>query len=226
MAPTPHWFYWAGLQGILACGLALGLRAGLGAACVHLLFLPLVVTLAHSGLPSWVYLLAFVLTWLLSRNTLLERVPFYRSSKEVAEILAKQLASDAQVLDAGSGDGRLALYLAQSRPDLTVTAMENAWGSHWLACGRWLLAGRPDNFIPICRSFWCENWQQYDVVYVFLSPAPMQKVWEKFQQQGKAGGLLISNTFEIPGVEPEQRLPLTGRLQQALLFWCRHYGTE
>lgn len=225
-APATHWVYWVGLQAVLAVSISALWHSPWWGICLHGLFLPLVLALSFAKLPAWVYLLAFVLTALLSRNTLLERVPLYRSSRETSVLLAQQIKAGARVLDAGSGDGRLALWLAQARPDIQVTAMENAWGSHWLAWLRWLRAGRPHNFQPCCKSFWREDWGNYDVVYVFLSPAPMPKVWQKFQQQGKAGGLLISNTFEIPGVEPARCLPLSGHLQQALLFWCKDHGTE
>jgi hypothetical protein len=226
IAPATHLLAWALLQGVLAAGFALLNGAGRLSVMIHAALVPLLCALSLLGLPPWLYLLAFILTFSLSRNTLLERVPLYRSSREVTACLAQELAPNAHVLDAGSGDGRLALTLALERSDLEVTAMENAWGSHALAWLRWQLNGRPENFHPRCRSFWCEDWGGYDVVYVFLSPAPMHKVWGKFQQQGKAGGLLISNTFDIPGVQPERTLPLTGHLQQALLFWCRHHGTQ
>lgn len=226
VAPALHPWLWALLQGALAMMTSLMLRQGRWVSISHAMVAPLVVGLIAAHLPSWLYLLAFALTASLSRNVLTERVPFYRSGREAADVLAREIADGKRVLDAGSGDGRLALRLALSRPDLDVTAMENAWGSHCLAWLRWLLAGKPGNFHPRCRNFWQDDWGAYDVLYVFLSPAPMAKVWEKFQQQGKSGGVLISNTFEIPGVVPLRSLPLSGPLQRVLLFWCRHHGTE
>jgi hypothetical protein len=35
----------------------------------------------------------------------------------------------------------------------------------------------------------------------------------------KPGALLISNSFAIPGVEPDRVLPLTGRGSSALYVW-------
>jgi hypothetical protein len=226
IAPLLHPLHWALLQGGMVALLALALRQPWQACLLQAGFLPLLLFMAQLGLPSWSYLLAFVLTLSLSRNAWLERVPFYRSSHQAVALLAQNLACGVRVLDAGSGDARFALGLAQRRPDIEVMAMENAWGSVGLAYCRWWIAGRPDNLKLECRNFWRENWGQYDVVYVFLSPAPMSRVWDKFVQQGKAGAILISNTFEIPGAAPAQRLPLSGRLQQSLLFWRSHHGTE
>jgi len=225
-APLAAPMSWVGLQAVLALLLAGGLRLGRGAMLMHVGLMPLLWLLFSLHLPGWAYLLAFVLTLSVSRNTLLERVPLYRTSHDASAMLAQQIAARATVLDAGSGDGRLALALALARPDIQVTALENAWGSSLLAYCRWLLAGRPANLRLECANFWQEDWGRYDVVYVFLSPAPMPRVWTKFQQQGKVGGQLISNTFEIPGVDPARRVALSGRLQQALLFWCQDHGSE
>lgn len=192
----------------------------------HALFVPVVVLAVSAGVPSWAYLLAFVLTYAFGRNAWSERVPFYRSAGEVADRLSEVLPPDAVLLEAGAGDGRLTLALALSRPDVRVNAFENAWGSYLFARLRWFMAGRPGNVRFTCASFWPEDWGRYDAVYVFLSPAPMSKVWDKFQQQAKAGALLISNTFEVPDVAPLRSVPLHGHLQRELLFWCADHGNK
>jgi hypothetical protein len=35
----------------------------------------------------------------------------------------------------------------------------------------------------------------------------------------KPGSLLVSNTFDVPGHEPAQRIPLPGRRDACLLVW-------
>ena len=40
-----------------------------------------------------------------------------------------------------------------------------------------------------------------------------------FQANARAGCMLISNSFAIDGVEPDEVLPLDGHLQKALLIW-------
>ncbi|MDP3440867.1 MAG: class I SAM-dependent methyltransferase, partial [Azonexus sp.] len=53
---------------------------------------------------------------------------------------------------------------------------------------------------------WEDMWQvrldDFDVVYAFLSPAPMPRLWEKIQAEMKPGSLFISNSFPVPGVVP------------------------
>jgi hypothetical protein len=226
IAPAIHPWNWALLQGACAAILSLLLRRGAWGIAGNFVFMPLAIFVLRADIPAWVFFLAFVLTFSLSRNALLERVPLYRSSRQATKLLASEIGQGSHVLDAGAGDGRLALQLALARPDLHIIAMENAWGSWLLAQCRWMFAGRPGNLKFECRNFWRDDWGRYDVVYVFLSPAPMKKVWEKYQQQGKAGGVLISNTFEVPGIDPDRRVPLGGPLQHDLLFWCAAHGTE
>ncbi|BEV71004.1 MULTISPECIES: class I SAM-dependent methyltransferase [unclassified Paludibacterium] len=226
VAPLAHVWRWALLASVFACLLARVCRSRGVAVLLQGLPLPLAVLVSQSGLPAWLFMLAFLLTLAFGRNAWLARVPLYRSSEEVAQQLAAVLPEQGVVLEAGAGDARLALRLASLRPDLQVHALENAWGSFCLARLRWLRAGRPANVRVALSDFWRVNWQDYDSVYVFLSPAPMKRVWDKFQMQARPGAMLISNTFAVPGVEPEQRLPLSGRLQQSLLLWRAAHGTE
>jgi hypothetical protein len=226
IAPAVNLPGWAILQGATVAVLTLALHRGGRVAVAHALFVPAIVLATQAGVPAWVYLLAFVLTYSLGRNAWLERVPLYRSAGEVADRLADALPPGAHLLEAGSGDARLALALVRRRQDVQVTAIENALGSCALAWVRWLAAGRPKRLRLVCASFWPEDWGRYDAVYVFLSPAPMRRVWEKFRQQAKSGALLISNTFEVPDVAPLRSVPLHGRLQRTLLFWCADHGNE
>lgn len=226
VAPLTEPVRWAALAAGLAVVMSVLLRRGARRALVQALFWPAVTAAVAAGLPPWLYLLALGLTLAFGRNALFARVPLYRSSLEAVRLLATELPAGASLLEAGSGDGRFALALARARPDLQILALENAWGSALVAALRWHLAGRPANLRVGCRSFWREDWGRYDIVYVFLSPSPMSEVWNQFRQQAKPGGLLISNTFEIPGAEPCRRVALSGPLQRALLFWKADHGTD
>ena len=74
-----------------------------------------------------------------------------------------------------------------------------------------------------CQVRWGNLWQEdlgaYDVVYAFLSPAPMPDLWAKAVREMKPGSLLVSNTFTVPGHEPARRIPLPGRKDACLLVW-------
>ncbi|OHX10772.1 class I SAM-dependent methyltransferase [Chromobacterium sphagni] len=226
IAPAQHLPAWSMLQGLLAALLAIALRQPGWQRLAHGLFVPAVVVMQQAGIPATWYLLALLLTVALGRNALVERVPLYRSARRVADLLAGRLAADATLLEAGCGDGRLALQLAAQRPDIQLSALENAVGSWLLAWLRWWRAGRPERLAVACRSFWKEDWGNYDAIYVFLSPEPMPRVWRKFLAEGQPDSLLISNTFEVPDIQPDERIPLGGPLQKELLIWRHPNGSQ
>ncbi len=226
IAPAVDPLPWAVLQGLFAALLCYFWRMPGWLKLTHGLFTPAIVVLQQQGVPPWVYLAAFLLTFALGRNAATERVPLYRSSVEAADALASLLPQGCRLLEAGCGDGRLAMLLAARRPDLVICAMENAWGGWLLAKWRWWRAGSPASVSIRCRSFWKEHWGNHDAVYAFLSPEPMPRVWEKFQREGADGSLLVSNTFVVPDVQPDSRIPLGGPLQKALLIWRHPHGTR
>ncbi|MDH5586413.1 MAG: hypothetical protein OEZ05_07260, partial [Nitrospirota bacterium] len=68
-------------------------------------------------------------------------------------------------------------------------------------------------------DFWKDDLAQYDVVYAYLSPVPMQRLWEKARQEMQPGSLLISNSFIIPGVLPEKSIQLNDFPGSTLYMW-------
>lgn len=48
------------------------------------------------------------------------------------------------------------------------------------------------------QDFWKEPLADYNVVYAFLSPAPMSDLWAKINREMRPGSLFISNSFQVP----------------------------
>ncbi len=69
-------------------------------------------------------------------------------------------------------------------------------------------------------SLWRVDLQPFDVVYAYLSPVPMADLWRKIQREMRPGTLFISNTFEVPGVEPSEVVELDD-LHQSRLYLYR-----
>lgn len=225
VAPLAQPLQWAALQAGAAWLLAaLARQRGL-ALWQHLLFGPLLMLAVWLALPPWLYLLAFGLTYAVSRNAVTEQVPLYLSSRESTAVLAGWLPQGARVLDLGSGNGRVVLELARLRPDVQVTGVENAILPWLYSRCRHALAGRPANAQLLYGNFWQQDWAAFDVVHAFLSPAPMARVWQQFLNKCHPNSALISNTFTIDSREPDQRLPLQGILQKELLIWRHPHGT-
>jgi hypothetical protein len=150
--------------------------------------------------PAW-FLAGFVFLLLVFRGALSGQVPLYLSNKETVAALAELLAArgDSRFLDLGAGLGSTTVPLADALPDSHFTGYENA-PLTWLV-GRFFSLGRPN-----IRWCWDDLWQaklgDYDVVYAFLSPAPMAQLWAKVETEMPAGSLFISNSFPVPGVVP------------------------
>ncbi|WP_150429664.1 trans-aconitate 2-methyltransferase [Dechloromonas sp. CZR5] len=170
---------------------------------IHGGFMPLVWfthTLAVD--PGW-FLLAAILLLLVYRGALTGQVPLYLSNKQTVQALSNLLAErgDSRFLDLGAGVGSTTVPLADALPESHFTGIENA-PLTWLA-GRLLSVGRP-NIAWRWDDLWNARLGDYDVVYAFLSPAPMPRLWEKVQAEMKPGSLFISNSFPIPGATPDR----------------------
>lgn len=168
---------------------------------IHAGFMPLVwFTQSLAIDPGW-FLFAAILLLLVYRGALTGQVPLYLSNKQTVQALAELLAErgDSRFLDLGAGLGSTTVPLADALPDSHFTGYENA-PLTWLL-GLLLSVGRPN-----IRWRWDDLWQadlgDYDVVYAFLSPAPMPRLWDKVQAEMKPGSLFISNSFPVPGVTP------------------------
>lgn len=183
---------------------------------IHLAFMPLVVLASSLGLhPAW-YLAAFTLLLLVFWRTDKSRVPLYLSNEMTAAAIAALLPSKpCKCIDLGCGNGGLLRMMARRRPDCRFLGVEHAplpWLWARLAC-----AG-----LPNCRirygDFWHQPLKDFDVAYVFLSPVPMPRLWEKTRAEMAGGSLLVSNSFAVPGVPPEQVIEIADR--RATRLFC------
>ncbi|QSA99077.1 class I SAM-dependent methyltransferase [Methylococcus sp. EFPC2] len=168
--------------------------------------------------PSALFLAGFLLLWLAFRHSAGDRVPLYLSNRltwrRLQELLPRQ--EGIRFIDLGCGLGGLVAYLASVRQDSYICGVESA-PLPWLI-SRIRLLGRRNAAIrydDIRRM----NLADYDVVYVFLSPDPMPMLWVKARQEMRPGTLLISNSFDVPGVPPTRTVVLDDRRRTRLLVW-------
>lgn len=170
---------------------------------IHACFMPLVwATYQLAIAPGW-FLFAAILLLLVYRGALSGQVPLYLSNRHTVQALAELLAArgPCRFIDLGAGLGSTVVPLADNLPEHRFTGVENA-PLTWLA-GRLLGIGRP-NLAWRWGDLWQVDLGAYDVVYAFLSPAPMARLWEKVQAEMKPGSLFISNSFPVPGATPER----------------------
>lgn len=195
-------------QGLLAASAAVLLRADRWWLQIHLLFAPAIVLALRLEIPPVWYLAAFLLLALVYWTSFRSQVPLYLSNRRTMDAVLALLPRDrpAEVIDLGSGGGGLLRRLAASRPDCRFTGIEAAplpylWSR---------LAARLPNLELRRGDFWRESLERYDLVYAFLSPAPMPRLWRKARTEMRPGALLISNSFAVPEAAPTAVIDLPG----------------
>ncbi|MCX7673982.1 MAG: class I SAM-dependent methyltransferase [Thiobacillaceae bacterium] len=206
----------AWVEGGLAFVLSRALRLPPWWAWINLFFFPLlVVLLEHGFAPAWA-LAALAVLALTSLGSVRSRVPLFLSSDRAVATLAASIPKrpDLRVIDLGCGWGGPLAGLARRRPDLVLHGVE-------AAPLNWLIARlRLDGLARVrLGDLWAVDLAPYDVVYAYLSPAPMSRLWAKACREMRPGSLFISNSFEVPGVAPERVIPLDDLTQSKLLIW-------
>lgn len=221
LKPVPILFAFA--CGLIAAGLSYVAKLARWWLIIQLLFAPALVATLTLNIPSHFFLGAFLLLLLVFWNTYRTQVPLYLSSNKVWRALENYLphskpGTSFSFIDIGSGLGGVLTHLAGIRPDGIFSGIESAplpflWS--WL---RIRLGGYHQ-----CRVHWGDLWEcdlaPYDVVFAYLSPAPMERLWHKAQTEMKPGALFISSTFTVPGHTPIEIIQVDDLHHSTLLVW-------
>jgi SAM-dependent methyltransferase len=204
------------VQAIGAAALTWVLRCPPWWIFINLAFTPLLYFAMRLQMPPWIWLAAFVAAHLVYWNTFRSQVPLFLTNRLTASAVAMLLSGPARVLDIGSGTGAFVQALAALRPDDHITGIESAPAPFAIS---WLRARGQTHVVVRCGDFLAASWAEYDLVYAFLSPAPMARVWEKASREMKPGSLLVSNSFAIPGREPDRVIDVEDRRHTRLLMF-------
>lgn len=206
------------LQGLLALLFARWMGLGVPWWCFQLALPAAFAWQLSHPLPAWLWPSLLGILLLIYGGGLFTRVPLYLSRRSAWEALHRILETEGaqRVADLGAGLGDPACYLAKRAPHRQLTGIE-ASPLVWLVA--WLRSLGKANLDLRFGSLWTLDLHPFDVVHAFLSPAPMTRLWAKACREMRPGSLLVSHTFEIPGVPWEARIPLPGRPDAALLLY-------
>lgn len=205
------------LQGGIAAIIALRQKAPRWWLTIHLAFAPLAV-LVH-GLeiePAW-FLAIFIVLLLVFWRTDKSRVPLYLTNRTTAEALARLIPpGTCRVIDLGCGEGGVLQLLARTRPDCHFVGIEHAPLTCLVAKIRNL---HQNNVVIRQGDFWEEPLQAYQLIYAFLSPAPMPRLWKKVAVEMRSDAMFISNSFPVPGIRTHKVIEIADRRATQLYLY-------
>jgi Methyltransferase domain len=128
------------------------------------------------------------------------RVPYYPTASADYEVILSQLPYKPGVrfIDLGCGSGKLLVFLARRAVWGNYTGVELAPMTFAFArVFTWIFAKKNNvtiRFGDLSRV----DLSEYDVVFAFLSPAAMPKLWEKVRCEMKSGSIFVTSCFAAP----------------------------
>lgn len=187
---------------------------------IQFFFAPFLVLMLALNIPPVVFLIAFVIMLVVYWSTFRTQVPLYLSSNKVWQALETKLPAEQSFtfIDLGSGIGGVLTHLAQTNPSGRYHGVEAAplpyvwswlrikFGNHKQCSVRW-------------GSLWNINLSHYDVAFAYLSPVPMDALWNKAKQEMRPGSIFISNTFEVRDYPPQETITVEDLHHSALYIW-------
>ncbi len=203
-------------------GVAIGRFSNLGTAWLVLTAIatPALVFVPIYQPPIWMFPAIVLLLAGFYINGVREQVPLYLSNKPTQDAVTAifEQTNGSTFIDLGCGLGDIVSAVAGKSPDARVIGVETAPLSYIIAKLRVLILARR-NAIVRFESIWNTDVSDADVVYAFLSPAPMARLSEKLKAEMKPGSCFISNSFAVPGGEPDEIIAVDDSRQTQLLIW-------
>jgi hypothetical protein len=129
-----------------------------------------------------------------------------KAKKKVLSAIPRE--TQGVVVDLGSGWGNMVAQFAKLLPHCQVIGYETSPIPFFLSkC--WKRAEGLTNLKLIRKDIFDVPLHDVSLVYCYLYPAAMEKLKDKFEKELKAGTVIITNTFAIPGWEPVQIFQLS-----------------
>jgi len=162
------------------------------------LLVPLSVIWISCNLPSQVLVTALLFALLIYLPTFWTGVPYYPTSSRMYQAVLENLPKDSEFrfIDLGCGFGGLLKYLSINCPKAHFEGVDIS-PLPLLVCKLRFMFKPSSQIYVRYRNFWHMSLDKYDVVYAFLAPGPMPKLWEKVNREMKPGSKFMTNTFLV-----------------------------
>ena len=201
------WGMLAWAIGATAAALSIAFRQAPWWWAIHLFFCPLLYFLLQLKIPPEWFLAAFIVFFLIFRGAVTTQVPLFLTNAETLLEIEKIFLEEStkkeslNFFDAGAGVASVVLFLAKKYPNHRFYAVENSPIPFLIGYFR---TRRIPNVEWRWGNFEKQDFQKMDILYAFLSPAPMPKIWNQANRQMPKGALFLSNTFEVPGISAQK----------------------
>jgi len=208
---------WSLVQGAIAMRIATLTGAARWWLPLHLFFAPAVVWAQAIQVPPAAWAAAFAAVAFVFGSTFRTQVPLFLTAREVRLRLGELLPQGRSIrfVDLGCGLGTVIAGLKKLRPECEFHGVELAPLPYIVSS---LHAGRLGCAIER-RDIMGVNLSAYDVVYAFLSPAPMPELWAKAKREMRTGSLFVSLAFAVPDVAPDETIVVSDRRRHTLYVW-------
>lgn len=110
---------------------------------------------------------------------------------------------EGNVVELGSGWGTLLFPLARKYPHCRVSGYETSPLPFFWTKSLFLLKPSPNLFL-YRKDFFDISLEDNALIVCYLYPGAMRRLKDKFEKELKPGTWVISNTFAIPGWQPQQ----------------------
>lgn len=208
---------WSIVQGAIAMRIATLTGAARWWLPLQLFFAPAVVGAQGLQVPPLAWAAAFAAVAFVFGGTFRTQVPLFLTARAVRARLGELLPQDRSIrfIDLGCGLGTVLAGLKKLRPECEFHGVELAPLPYIVSA---MHAGRLGCEIER-RDIMAVNLAGFDVVYAFLSPAPMAELWAKAKREMRPGSLFVSLAFAVPGVEPDDAIDVSDRQRHTLYLW-------
>ena len=190
---------------------------------IHFIFPIALWGMLKFDVPNEIYLIGFLLTLSIFWSTYRTQVPYYPSRLDVWQRMSQLVTQfeithhrTPKVIDIGCGLGGLSLFLAKHHAGIKVEGVEIA-PLPWLVSRLRAVVAHSHTKFSL-GDYQALDFADYDIIFAYLSPAAMSALWVKAQQEMRSNSLLVSLEFEVPGIEPQQRLPQKGQNRELFIY--------
>lgn len=148
------------------------------------------------------------------------RVPYIPTSHAVAGAMIDLagLKGDETVFDLGAGDGRVLIEAKRRYPKIRAIAVEyvpTIWllGKITIALSRQAVTLKLGDALKTDVS-------KADAIFLYVTPVLMAPLAEKFKKELRDGVIIVSNSFSLPGVQPQKTVQAAGKTIHRYMWKC------